>query len=75
MIDVRTEAGGDVAGQVDPNEFLDADTGALEIPVGTRTQIPIRLNEDVDEPVVVRALDFETQKTLSSVHLELDILM
>lgn len=75
MIDVRTAAGGDVAGQVDPNEFLDPDTGALEIPVGTSTQIPIRLNEDVDEPVVVRALDFETQKTLSSVHLELDILM
>jgi hypothetical protein len=74
LIDIRTESDRRSAGQVDPNDFLDPDTGALHIAEGTTTQIPVRINEDIRETVVVRAIDRDSEKSYGDITLDIDIL-
>lgn len=60
-------------GEIGPNEFLDPDTGYLRIRSGTRTTIPLRLDDEHRGEFTVDAIDPQTNKRYDSLTLDVDI--
>ncbi|MFW5776604.1 MAG: PglZ domain-containing protein [Spirochaetota bacterium] len=71
---LRSDSSPGTVGEIGPNEFLDTDTGYLRIRAGTRTTIPLRLNDEHRGEFTVDAVDPQTNKRYDSVTLDVDIL-
>lgn len=71
---LTSESSDGSVGEIGPNEFLDPDTGHLRIRSGTRTTIPLRLDDEHRGQFTVDAVDPQTNKRYDSVTLDVDIL-
>ncbi len=69
-----TNASGETVGTVAANDYLDADTGALEIPDGTIATIPINIADGTEGAVTVSAINADTDTTWETITLTVDVL-
>ncbi|MEX2442609.1 MAG: PglZ domain-containing protein [Alkalispirochaeta sp.] len=69
-----TNAAGEAVGTVAANDYLDADTGALEIPDGTIATIPINITDGTEGAITVAAINADTDTTWETISLTLDVL-
>lgn len=69
-----TDEAGENVGSVAANDYLDADTGALEIPDGTIATIPINIADGTEGTITVSAINADTDTTWETITLTVDVL-
>jgi hypothetical protein len=69
-----TNTAGETVGTVAANDYLDADTGALEIPDGTIATIPINITDGTEGTITVAAINADTDTTWETITLTVDVL-
>lgn len=69
-----TDSSGNTVGTVSANNYLDTDTGTLEIPDGTIATIPINITDGTEGAITVTAINADTDTTWETISLTVDVL-
>lgn len=69
-----TDSDGNTVGTISANNFLDTDTGMLEIPDGTVATIPINISDGTEGTITISAINADTDTTWETISLTVDVL-